>query len=277
MKNFVLLVLSMALISACGAKGSSSDSSSSDPATPEPAPGVTTDAPVALRIYSIYDKQTFVKYQTFEETGTSLCTATDTAPTPTCTIKVEEGRLYFSDLHFQFAWLPSKCKLFFFQPYYYLANTASAAFLPPWNDYNLVDCTASPLSSLCVGGAAPNAIDSFKYPEITGYVYTPDETDLSIPQTNEVKLHSSYARHYLSNRGAASDMAAGKNTSSYTQVQLGVTGDSYLANTFVPYTLSCRDDWYDPKPYIINLVITDVNSEGGDPGINNFWTWKELP
>ena len=60
-------------------------------------------------------------------------------------------------------------------------------------------------------------------------------------------------------------------------------GDTYLGATaadpynYYNYQFVCRDHWYDPDKYTINVRVTDEDSEAGNPTLDNYYTWKEWP
>lgn len=281
-RAFIVTVL-YALLSfaatACGSKGNISSSSGGAP-TPVPTTPPTVDetAPVALQIYSTYHQQETAVYHEFTETGTTRCEATATDPDVTCTIVVPEGRLYFSDLTFQYSWLTSECTIFFFQPYYYLHTALAPAVTinPPWTKYEDTLCeNLTDAGPDCWGGAAPEVVPGF--PDFDTLFYTPDESISGGPQNDKTTVPSSYSRSYASNRGVCSDMPAGRAVNTYTAAQLGTAGDRYEANSFVQYQLYCRDQWYDDQTYSITVIVSEENSETGDPGVNHFPSWKEVP
>ncbi|HEX4923906.1 MAG TPA: hypothetical protein VFV50_07465 [Bdellovibrionales bacterium] len=271
-----LLILAAAV--ACGGKSNTSASSGGTSPTPVPTdpPQVDADAPVALQIYTTYHNQSAATYHEFTETGTTRCEATTTDPNVTCTIVVPEGRLYYSDLTFQFSWLTSECNIFFFSPYYYLhtALGVGVTINPPWTDYAATTCeTLSTASPSCWGGAAPDLVDGF--PRYDTLFYTPDESIAGGPQTDKVTLSSSYSRNFGSNRGACNDIPTGREVNTYTAAQLGTAGDRYEGNSFVHYQFYCRDHWYDPQSYTIDLIISEEDSESG--AVNHVPSWKEVP
>jgi hypothetical protein len=272
-RTFALL-LAATLFAACGTKSSgTSSTSSSPPRTPAPAPEVTESVPLALAIYTKYDGYEAVQYQTFLETGTEKCEASAADPSVTCTIQVDEARLYYGSLIFQFARDQSKCKILRFQPYFYRASSA-AGFDPQWAD-STIDCSAtSPESPECYGGAAPAAVTDF--PEFSHFIYLPDESKLASPLSADVEFKSGNSRKYGSNRHVCNDLDTADRNTTYTGAQLGVTGDGYAAGTMVDYYFACYDDWDDFTTYEIRVYVTDENSETGDPGINHRTSWKEL-
>lgn len=240
--------------------------------TPAPAP-VSTAKPFALQLFTKFDGKDYVNQLTFLETGTTTCAATPSSPTPTCTVVVPEGRLYFSSMHYQFSWLASSCRLLIFQPYYYRSSN-SAGYVPPGSQ-DPIDCSATPIPATCWGGAAPGLVDGF--PNKTSIIYLPDETDLTTPVSAHLTLDSAYSINALSNRRSVNDLAAGKVGTNFDATDLGGAGDAYLANTYVNYQFMCRDNWYDPDTYVINLYIKDEDSKSGNTVVNDFYTWANVP
>jgi hypothetical protein len=291
--NRHLLISLVCLVGlATGCKGKDSPyaaySSPSNGTTPPGAPTVSAAAPLALRIFSIYDKQEYVNNFTFTETGTTTCSASAATPVVTCTISVPEGRMWLSSFSFSFAWLASKCTLMTFQPYYY-QRSASAGYVPPGST-DAVDCSALPTSAACFNGAAVSIVQDF--PKNGAILYTPDETDLNQVLSDTVKLESSWSQGKLSNNLlVANDMPVGKRGANHDGATFNtallaaapyygayVGTDYYMADTFVDYQLSCRDDWFDLQTYTINLNITEEDSASTTtPAQNHFATWKDLP
>lgn len=240
-----------------------------------PPPVVSTAAPLALSLYTVYDGE--AKYNnelTFSETGTTTCQATDGTPSAICTVVVPEGRLYFSSIKFSYSWMTNKCKLLTFSPYFYLMSL-SPVFVPP-GATDPVDCSKLPTPADCYGGAARWLVPDF--PKYIGLVHFPNEFIIPGPQSQELNLPSGYSNKWGSNRHSVNDitLGGGNVASSYTAADLGGVGDAYVANSYVNYDFSCRDDWYDPATYSIRLYIRDEDSAAGNPVINDFRTWKEL-
>ena len=278
---FIYAFLSLSVLS-CGKQADVATNTSTLPApTPNPgaptAPGsgptVTVTDPLALQVYTVYDKTHAIEYQKFTETGTSTCTSTTTTPNVTCSVPIPEGRIYFSSLNFQFSWNTGSCKLLTFQPYYYQASN-TANFSPPWVT-SPIDCSASPILGTCFGGAAVGIVPSF--PKFRALIYTPDESLPPGPQTHTETVSSANAGSVGSNRQTVNDLALGKRATAYPAGTAFIGTDAYLANTFVDYTFACADDYSDPLPYRIHVNITDINSSPTNPVINNFNTWAEAP
>lgn len=271
-------VLSLTLASTFGcskAKDDLSSLSSEDPSDPTPVtpPAVSTAKPFALKMFTTYDQVSYHYNLTFQETGTTECSVTSSAPTATCTVIVPEGRLYYSKLSFNFSWLPSQCNLMLFTPYSYKASS-SASYLPPGAD-SAVDCTALPIPAACYGGAAVDLVPSF--PKFGSLIYEPDETDLTITHSDVQTVKSAHSHLYGSNRWTVNDMATGKIGSTATSTDLGGYGDGYIANTYVNYKFQCKDHWDDPDTYTVNVVVKDEDSEAGNPTLDDHYTWKEWP
>ncbi|MGZ6478453.1 MAG: hypothetical protein ACXWQE_04070 [Bdellovibrionales bacterium] len=265
-----------------GCKDKPVDTSSPDTTvpgtTPPVTPPVSAAAPFALKMWSKYDDTNYVNGLKFTETGTDTCTATTANPVVTCTVAVEEGRLYFSELNLNFSWLMGQCKLLTFSPYFYKAST-SAVYLPP-SATATVDCTANPIPPACFGGAAPELVPQF--PNFTGLIYFPDESTPFVPLFKTVKITSGYSHGSNSNRHVVNDLPAAKVGNTYTAAQLETgapfnAGDGYIGGTYRNYKFACRDDFYDPETYIINLFVTDIDSATGNTPEDDFYTWKEAP
>lgn len=242
--------------------GASGSASGSSPTVVTP-PQATEDSPLKLRIYTKYDQTEATISQTFLETGTTNCEATDAAPIVTCTIKIPEARLYYSNMTFTYSWRNDKCKLMTFQPYYYRASIGS--FLPPWSE-SAIDCTKVPAPATCWGGAAPHLVDTF--PKNKAIIYLSDPSSSTAVQQQKI-LVSGYSLNYGSNRLTATDLAIANRGGNIAFAN----GDNYLANTFQDYVFSCRDDWYDPQIYQITLQVEDENSYP-PANVDHIGTWQ---
>ena len=281
-KNIFIYALVGVLLAACGkTTGLATDTSNAPVPTPVPgtvptvpgtAPTVTDTTPLALQIYTIYDKTKAVEYQTFTETGTTVCQSTTTTPNVTCSVPVQEGRLYLSSINFQFSWTTKACKIMLFQPYYYKAST-SATFLPYWSD-TAIDCSLAPFPADCWGGVATFMVPSF--PKYTGFLFQPDESLPPGPQTSTQTVESGDAKRFGTNRWSVNDLPLAKRGTSYAYGSW-MGADAYIANTYVDYTFACKDDYYDDLPYKIHVNITDINSSPTNPVVNHFNTWAEAP
>ncbi len=277
MKTYILNLVALCLLLSSCAKttaGVSTDDSVAPPGQVSPVvpPTVTEVAPLALQIFTNYEGTQANIYQAFVETGTVSCQATKAAPNPTCTIQVPEGRLYYSQMHFQFSWYTSKCKLLSFLPYYYMSSAVD--FIPPWSTA-LVPCSTLPRPSSCWGGAAPYLVPGF--PRFAGLIYIPDETIPAGPQTHTETLPSAHSLSYNSSRLSVNDLPLAKRGTAYAANAINAGSEPYIANTFVDYQFTCQDDWADPVNYSIKLNIQDVDSAAGNGPIDNFFSWKEAP
>jgi hypothetical protein len=279
-KSLFFILLDMVLtVSGCSPatkESGSSTAASTVPGGDTTAPPLTETSPLALKIYSKYDGVEFVSEHTFTTDGnaengdgTTTCRATEDNPVVTCTIAVPEARLYFGSLNFNFSWDNSKCSLLTFRPYAYRASV-SPAYYPP-GETTPVDCLTDP-SAVCWGGAATQLM---AYPSWTALIYFPNEASLGV-QSETATVPSAHSLHLGSNRLTVNDMPAAKTGNTYTSAQMGGAGDGYIANTYADYVFICRDHYYDPISYQINLFVTDVDSSAA-PLIDDFFTWKELP
>ncbi len=295
MTKYIFILVSLGLIlTGCGASKSGSATNTSDtPAptngsivtTPGTSPTATSAAPLNLQIYSKYDTTNALEYQTFVEPNSVTCVSSAATPVVNCTLNIQEGRLYFSSLNFQIAWNTTQCKILTFQPYFYHASDLPG-FLPPWSSNTAINCSTAggntPPNN-CWGGAAAYIVQGF--PKYSGLIFFSDESLPPGPQTHPViTLPSAYSLSYASNRLTTNDMAAGKRATSWNyngtnpqpHMTYGTATDSYIANSFVDYSIGCVDDYYDPLPYRINLFINDVNSAPTNPVRNDFYTWIDL-
>lgn len=294
---FILAALSLVL-AGCGSSQTGSATNTSDTpvatiptggaiiTTPGISPPATTASPLNLQIFTQYDTTKALEYQTFVEPNSATCISSATTPVVTCTLNIQEGRLYYSSLNFQLAWNTTACKVLTFQPYYYHASDLGA-FLPPWSATTALNCSTASANTPpanCWGGAAPYMVKSF--PKYTGLIFFTDESLPPGPQAlaAPLTLVSAYSLSYGSNRLTTNDMLPAKMTSNWNyngtnpQASMNVNGgqDSYLANTIVQYDIACQDDYADPLPFKIHLFINDVNSAPGNPVLNNFKSWIDL-
>lgn len=276
MKKTLSLFLLLTVCAACKPSsdttlGGSTSSSTSPGTTP---PTATVTVPLKLKISAIYDGTEWEVPLSFLELteNATECTVSDGTPTRSCTIKVEEARLYFSTLKLQYSWYSTACKLLNFQPYYYKASNANAIL--PWGGTDAVDCT-DPLNATCWGGIAPLVVPDF--PRNGSLIHLPNEGIGALPLSETVTFPSAYSRRYNSNRNVTNDMS-GDRTVAYTDADLGTAYDAYVANTFVDYSFTCRDDWYDPQTYRIDLFISDEDTDGApdNPATDHFPSWKHL-
>jgi hypothetical protein len=282
-KNSLYIVMAgiLTLNLGCKEKNFSAASTSPDDGAIEPI--VSEAAPLVLTLTTIYNDTEYENPLTFSvyghtttlTTSSTTCSATDADPLVTCTVTVPENRLYRSEILFQYARLPTKCKNLNFTPYSYRASNTAGYYAP--GAVSPADCSTAPIPVSCYGGAAKSLVEGF--PQFTALYYTADETDLTIPVSTDITLESGWTEGAGSNRKAANDMSlgTGDRTIAYTSADLGSIGDAYIANTYRDYTFRCEEDWADELPYGINLIITDEDEED-DPTAtpNDRLTWKEL-
>ena len=256
------------------------------------APTVSASAPLALNMYTKYDGADYVNNLKFAvrttgsgtlwsgsgvATNQSECAVSAAQPNVECLTVVPEGRLYYSETHFQYSWYDSSCKLMYFQPYYYRASTAT--LFPPWADFASTNCSSAPLGAACFNGPAKEIVPNF--PKNRSLVYIPDESVASGPQTAAVKVSSSFSQApgVLSNRTVANDYLLSSDAAtraaaiSSSSISFSTTGDEYVTGSYVDYYFSCRDDWYDPITYSIKLFITDQDTSAS--GSSEIQSWKE--
>ena len=247
-------------------------------------PVASSDEPLKLGINTVWFNTSDETEVIFNETGTSECVASQTTPVVTCTAAIPEARLYFSSLVFNFSWVHTECKLLRFQPHYYRASV-NAAYFPPGATTD-IDCAsnigADDEEAACYGGSAPHLIADFPADQLD--IFPPDET-ISSAQTQSAILSSAYVNGAFSNRHAANDFSLGLGVlgDNYTAVQLTdagsiLAGDGYEGSTMtmVDYQFFCRDEFEDAQAYIINLIITDVNEDTGNPVSNDYSTFNHL-
>lgn len=174
-------------------------------------------------------------------TGSAVGTAV------TCTGKIPEGQLYFSNLKFTVGTTtPSTCHTIIFRPYYYLASQA-AGYIPPGSS-SAVDCSASPIDSSCYNGVAKEIVPSF--PDATGIYFltsTGNESDYDASSGNSLEMGTN--RYTCNNKVDKTAAVAG-----------------YVANTMQDYVAECRDEYFELQSKI-TLTIGDYDTgPAEDPG-----------
>lgn len=244
------------------------------PVVPPEPPPVADETPMAIKVYSQYEGASdgaTITYK-FTETGTDTCSSTTAAPIVSCTVKIPEGRLYFSKLGIAFSYMQNekRCRLTYFTPYQYRISTSST-YSSSWTAGTTADCTKPNIA--CWGGFA--AATGLR-PSASTYYYPPNINEPGA-KTDNIVAASAWKQERGSNRVTVNDLPVAKQSNAYSSSDLGGFGDGLIAGTYVDYTFVCRDDWSDPLPYKITLYITEEDSATGNPVLNHHYTWKELP
>ncbi|MBS1961054.1 MAG: hypothetical protein JST04_02475 [Bdellovibrionales bacterium] len=177
----------------------------------------------------------------------SVPSGSATGTAVTCSGKIPEGQLYFSNLKFTVGTTSSNtCHTIVFRPYYYVASTA-AAYTPPGST-SAVDCSVLPLDGSCYNGAAKEIVPSF--PDYSGVYFltsTGNEADYTISSGNTLQQGTN--RYTCNNKVDKTAAVAG-----------------YVANTMQDYVLECRDEYYELQRKI-TLTIGDYDTgPAEDPG-----------
>lgn len=171
-----------------------------------------------------------------------------------CKIRIPEEQLYISELDFKVVTNSSNfCNAVHFQPYYYLRSTSAT-----YKDISgtTVDCSTTPISKACYGGAAPDIVTDF--PLNAGYYFLP-----TFELSHTYTLHSSNSRRltdrdgsmYFSNVNATNNLVDRASAKS-------MSGNATYAggSSFVDYSFSCTDKWANTI-YKITLIIADDDEE----------------
>lgn len=196
---------------------------------------------------------------------------TATGTNMNCKIRIPEEQLYYSELDFKISTNSATfCNAIHFQPYYYLRSTSAT-----YKDVTgtTVDCSATPISKSCFGGAAPDIVTDF--PLSVGYYFLP-KFELSHTYT----LHSSNSRRitdrdgsmFYSNVNAANNLVDRASSKS-------MSGNATYAgsNNFVDYSFSCTDKWAN-EIYKITLIIADDDEEDTESASGSkdvFYDWGD--
>jgi hypothetical protein len=280
--SWIMIGLAVVAMTGCNKKAATGSASGSSSA-PDPSPPVASAAePLAINVSTFYDNTQALAPATFVETGTTVCAATPTAPHAVCTVQIPEGQLYFSTLRIQFAWLNSNtaCRILHFQPYMYSISTAANTSIP-WSQ-TPVDCSVVPRAAGCFGGAAAYVVPGF--PQFTNLIYLPDISIPAGPQQSKppIDVPSGFSNQYGSNRKTTNDLATAKRGTAIAANALHPTAgtinsfsEPYIANSMLDYTWDCRDDFYDPLIYTLQLNVREVDSASGS--IDDISSWKEAP
>lgn len=132
---------------------------------------------------------------------------------------------------------------------------------------------SEPAGKACFGGPAAQLVPDF--PKYRALIHLPDESNLSVPVGVSKTVDSAYSMGWYSNRHTVNDMSLANQALNHTSADLGGAGDGYIANTYVDYKFSCRDNWADPETFVINLIVEEEDTSAAGP--NDFLSWKELP
>jgi hypothetical protein len=261
MKSFIVVMM-VVLVAACSPDKKTLAEASTSPDEDDQFQSFTS--PLYIQLGTRWELDTTGP---FEVASTNICKIPAMASSPataTCTFKVPEAKLYYSNLKFLVGTtMASVCPLLFFHPYYY-RRSANAAFKPPGFTVS-VNCsgTAGAKNKLCYGGAAPSILDDF--PDNTGRYFNTNilsEQSFSLASANSIRWYGSSRVSYL----AASDNS--------TPASI-VNGDVDDARTgeWYGYNVSCQDMWGETL-YNIDITIEDENWDPNSTGNDDFTDWQ---
>lgn len=200
--------------------------------------------------------------------------ATTTYPaTKTCTVRIPELMLYFSNLHFRVGTASTEyCAQVVYRPYYFRrANTAGYL---TGTGATAVDCTDS-TQAACYGGAASEIISSF--PTATALYFLPTNTleyTFSLKSSNKRGMANPTDSSFdYSNVNAANNLSDRTLTFSTPADPIDYIGGS----NYQDYAVSCLDPW-GQLLYKITIVIADDDTLEtlNTPAKDEYYDWGGL-
>ncbi len=214
------------------------------------------------------------KYETASETSVlteGTCAANSTTPAATCTIRIPELRLYYSELRFTVGTTSSAgCSHVSFMPYNFRRATASTNF---YGSSTATDCTDSTKKE-CWGGAAKNILENagVDFPANSGVYFLPSQQ-----LQGSYKLNSSNSRRsdddkdesLFTNVNAANNLLVADRGNVFANTN----GVYYSGTYYRDYTISCRDD-YGHAMYSITLTIEDMDTPTAEGVEDLFYDWN---
>lgn len=226
--------------------------------TPTPA---SQDYPLFLKVETTWETD---EDNSLGPTTHANCTVPDgsaAGTTVACTANIPEGQLYYSNIKFTMGTnSPVTCSRLVFQPYYYKASV-SATFRPFWSPDADIDCSGATAEAgaTCYNGVATEIVPEFpKFRAV--YFMTEVQAESSFTAKSGNK-QSAGSNRWTSNNLLLADRGA----------NIAIPFDGYRANTFVDYSVICRDKWEEPI-WEIDLTINDVDST-----VDHIETWAEWP
>lgn len=269
LKGWVLIGALMTFLSlaSCGPDSGDSGSGEATP-TPTPTPSTSptpvytgTEVPLTLTVSTMWSEDQNSEY--VDAGSCSVSASAARGSTSTCTVLVEEARMFFSKTRFTIKTeRPDRCALLMFQPYYYV-RSASATYTAI-GETSTINCSKLD-NSKCFGGAAVYLVPNF--PKRTGLSFeTKNVNSVSYDLDAEINLghYAGYAVNYL----LTNDLTDRAST-------IGGSGTltDYVGGSMVDYKVTCMDEWGYPY-HTINVTIHDEDKDGAesDPE-DNFPDW----
>ncbi len=234
-------------------------------------------SPLYIEVLKKYEKNENTTYA-----GSCKFETTDAiGSTKTCTIKIPELELYYSDLVFRVgSSMGAECEFVEFSPFYFRYSTANGYFPEGTGGADDdIEC-ADPSETKCYGGAAPDILGA-KFPASKSHYFllaNGEVSEFNLKSSNKRRLAGGAGqqinRSLITNANVASNLAPGSRGVALTFG--GGDPVDYVANSFVDYTASCRDKWANPL-YHITLIISDedVTPEPYDDAVDFFWDWLD--
>lgn len=264
-KIFGALILTCAL-TACdqGSGSGNSDDASTNP-TPTPTPtGLLS--PLTFSVSTQWENQdtsTFELAKKCEVDAAAIRGSVDT-----CTITVEEARMYYSKIRFSVATNdPIRCRVLHFQPYWYTRSITSNFYPPGEVSATGIECNPAvepDQSPKCFGGAATQIVPGFpKYKSLYSLTSISSTYDVDLKSEGKERFYGGAHVNYLvtndkTTRGVAGPLNNAK---------------SYIANSMVDYSVTCVDEWGYPY-HTIDITISDEDKDGAESDAeDNFVDW----
>lgn len=228
--------------------------------------GVPADSPLFMRLNLRWEASSESSpYEYFQ-----ACYLNQGVPMGTCTIKVPEARLFYSDVEFSVGTTDAVgCPIVHFQPYYYRRSNTTGYYAPGVDKDTDCSKSRSEISKDCYGGAAPQIVSDF--PKNTSLYFLSmlnTTASFKISSSNKIRSYSGRSNMMLTNDlpyGADADAvtstpATGRylNVASGNAARLGGDPDSY----FTDYYISCENLWGETTREI-KIMIEDENVENG--------------
>lgn len=222
-------------------------------------------SPLYVLVSTSYEGQTDSTTQ-----GACYIDTTTAPPSATsCTVRIPELTLYYSDLHFEIGSNDAvTCAQVAFYPYYYRKDSTSA-FTPP-GDATPIDCTAGD-NAKCFGGAAVTMLD--KFPGLKGVYFLP----MVVPKaTFNLKSSNTLRGDNLKDPALKTNVNAANNLASALRSTPIASPVTYDGTGFQDYQISCNDAWGAPQ-YVLTLKVADYDTKVNeyDSTEDHFYDWGD--
>lgn len=222
-------------------------------------------SPLYVLVSSSYEGQTDITTQ-----GACYIDTTTAPPNAvSCTVRIPELTLYYSDLHFEIGSNDAvTCAQVSFAPYYYRKDSTSS-FTPPGASA-AIDCTAGD-NAQCFGGAAVSMLT--KFPALKGVYFLPMVTpkaSFTLKASNTLLIDNLKDPAFKTNVNAANNLASALRS---TPITSPVT---YDGTGFHDYQIYCNDAWGGPQ-YVLTLKIADYDTkvDGYNATEDHYYDWGD--